>query len=55
MDRKDNDFMFSDLKKGSKDNQKKAVQKYKEEKETIKVNKTKEEKAFVVQRYLRSY
>lgn len=54
MDRRDNDFMFSGL-KGSKDNQKKVLQKIKEEKEQIKVNKEKDERAYVIQRYLRSH
>ncbi len=38
MDRRDNDFMFSGL-KGSKDNQQKLMQKIKDEKEQIKLNK----------------
>lgn len=55
MDRRENDFLFSDFKKGSKDNQKKAVQKYREEKEQIKVNKEKEESTLRVQKYLRGF
>ena len=47
MERKDNSFLFSDV-RGKKDNQKKAVEKYREEKEQIKVNKVKDENAFVV-------
>ncbi len=53
MDR-NNDFLFSGL-KGSKDNQKKVLQKIKDEKEQIKSNKEKEDKAWIVQKYLRGY
>ena len=52
MDRKDNDFLFAGL-KGN--NQKKVVQKIKDEKEQLKVNKEKEDGAWIVQRYLRGY
>jgi len=44
---KNNDFLFSGL-KGSKDNQKKVLQKIKDEKEQIKSNKEKEDKAWIV-------
>ena len=52
MDRKDNDFLFAGL-KGN--NQKKVVQKIKDEKEQLKVNKEKEDGAWIVQRYLRGH
>ena len=54
MDRKDNSFLFSNL-KTTQHNPKKAVEKYKEEKQQIIVNKQKEQKAFVIQKYLQGY
>ena len=48
MDRRDNDFMFTNI-KGPKDNQKKTVQKYRDELEQIKANKVKEEKSKIIQ------
>lgn len=55
MEGRDNDFMFSDFKKGTKDNQKKAIQKYREEKEQMKTNKVQLEGASRIQKYLKGY
>lgn len=54
MERKDNSFLYTNL-KSTQNNPKKAVEKYREEKEQIKTNKVKEEKAILIQKYLQGY
>ena len=48
MDRRDNDFLFTGLKGSQQDNQKQLMQKIKLEKETIKINKDREERSHLI-------
>ena len=55
MERRDNDFLFTNINKSQAQNQQKVLQKIREEKEQMKVNKVKEEKSLTIQRYLHGF